>query len=246
GLGAARAFEVPARVREGVRALESEHGLTLFMVLAAATAVTLARHSGQRDLVLGTVTSGRDDAALENTVGFFVDTVALRLRVDPDASAASLLAHVRETVLAAFEHGEVPFDGVVDATGQERDPSRPTLVQALVTLRNTPGAPWRVGGLRARPHDVAHRHTQFDLTVEFAEEDGRLLGAVEYDTDLFDARTADRIAHHLTAVLDLLSRAPGAPVRSLAPAPAPEEAEALRSWGTGAPGHPPASVPDVF
>ncbi len=246
GLGAARAFEVPARVREGVRALESEHGLTLFMVLAAATAVTLSRHSGQRDLVLGTVTSGRDDAALENTVGFFVDTVALRLRLDPDASAASLLADVRETVLAAFEHGEVPFDSVVDATGQERDPSRPTLVQALVTLRNTPGAPWRVSGLDARPHDVAHRHTQFDLTVEFAEEDGRLLGAVEYDTDLFDARTADRIAHHLTAVLDLLSRTPGAPVRSLAPAPAPEEAGALRSWGTGAPGHPPASVPGLF
>ncbi|PDP87897.1 non-ribosomal peptide synthetase [Glycomyces fuscus] len=246
GRGAARAFEVPARVREAVRALESEHGLTLFMVLAAATAVTLARHSGQRDLVLGTVTSGRDRAALENTVGFFVDTVPLRLRTDPDATAASLLAEVRETVLDAFEHGEVPFDGIVDATGQERDPSRPTLVQALVTLRNTPGAPWRVSGLDARPHTVAHRHTQFDLTVEFAEEDGRLLGAVEYDTDLFDARTADRIAHHLNAVLDLLSRSPGARVRDLAAEPAPDEAEALRSWSTGAPGHPPASVPAVF
>ncbi|MEU0236701.1 amino acid adenylation domain-containing protein [Nocardiopsis sp. NPDC006198] len=246
GRGAARSFEVPARVRGRVRELESDHGLTLFMVLVAATALTLARHSGRHDVVMGTVTSGRDGADLENVVGFFVDTVALRLRVDPDASASALLAHVRATVLAAFEHGEVPFDTVVDATGQERDPSRPTLVQALVTLRNTPGAPWKADGLDARPHAVAHRHTQFDLTVEFAEEDGRLLGAVEYDTDLFDARTADRIAHHLAATLDLLSRAPHAPVRELDPVPAPDEAEALRSWSTGAPGCPPASVPAVF
>lgn len=246
GRGATRAFEVSEDVLARVRVLEAEHGLTLFMVLAAATAVTLSRFTGQRDITLGTVTSGRGRTELEGIVGFFVNTIVLRTRVRPEDTGVRLLADVRDTVLSAFEHGDVPFDTVVEATGQERDPSRPTLVQALMVLQNVPGAPWRADGLSASDYTLAREHTQFDLTVEFVEDGARLLGAVEYDTDLFDPATADRIAHLLGAVLGALAEHGRSPVHALEAAPTPTEAEALADWSTGRPGEVLTSVPELF
>ncbi|MFF8602471.1 amino acid adenylation domain-containing protein [Streptomyces sp. NPDC015232] len=215
--GAVHDFTVPAEVLDGLHRLGRAHGATLFMTLTAGVQLLLSRWTGQDDITVGTVTSGRERAELENIVGFFVNTVALRTRVDESATVAGLLAAVRETVLDAFEHADVPFDRVVEAVAPERDPSRPTLVQAVVSLQNAPGEAPRLDGLTLTEHPLVREHALFDLSLDFGEADGLLLGALEYNTELFDPGTAARFAEQLVALLRLLAEDDGRALRELLP-----------------------------
>ncbi|MCP9986091.1 amino acid adenylation domain-containing protein [Streptomyces sudanensis] len=215
--GAVHDFAVPADVLEGLHRLGRENGATLFMTLTAAVRVLLSRWTGQDDITVGTVTSGRERAELENIVGFFVNTLALRGRVDESATVAELLADVRETVLEAFEHADVPFDRVVEAVAPERDPSRPTLVQAVVALQNAPGEAPRLDGLSLTEYPLVREHSLFDLSLDFGEVDGRLLGALEYNTDLFDPGTVARFADQLALLLRLMAEDGGRVLRDLVP-----------------------------
>lgn len=227
GHGATHRFEVGPGTLAAVRELEVSGGLTLFMVLSAAVQVLLSRYTGREDVTVGTVVSGREHTELEDVVGFFVNTIALRTRVDESLTGSELLADVRETLLTAFQHGGVPFDAVVDAVEPERDPSRPTLVQAVVALQNAPAQEWDIGGLEATDHPLRRQHSLFDLSVDFHESEGRLLGSIEYDTDLFDPATVERIATHLCVLLDGIARAPGAPLREVGMLPSGERADLL-------------------
>ncbi|CAL9567112.1 amino acid adenylation domain-containing protein [Streptomyces sp. enrichment culture] len=225
--GAVHDFAVPADVVDGLHRLGAAHGTTLFMTLTAAVQLLLSRWTGQSDITVGTVTSGRERAELENIVGFFVNTVALRTRVDESATVAGLLARVRETVLDAFGHADVPFDRVVEAVAPERDPSRPTLVQAVVALQNAPGAAPRLDGLAIADHPLVREHALFDLSLDFGEVDGRLLGALEYNTDLFDPGTAARFAEQLVELLRLLAEDDARTLRDLLPLPGATRRELL-------------------
>lgn len=227
GRGSIRAFEVPESTLGKVRSLEADSGATLFMVLTTAVQVVLSRYTGQRDLVLGTVTSGRARAELEDVVGFFVNTLALRMRVDETLTGAQLLSSVRESLLTAYQHGDVPFDTVVEAVAPQRDPSRPTLVQALVSLQNAPAQEWEIEGLTVAEQPLARNNSLFDLSVDFQEDSGRLHGSVEYDTDLFDPETIDRFIGHVCLVLEGLAADPGAAVRTVDLVPPAERAELL-------------------
>ncbi|MFJ8663641.1 amino acid adenylation domain-containing protein [Streptomyces sp. NPDC093795] len=215
--GAVHEFAVPADVLKGLHRLGRAHGATLFMTLTAAVQLLLARWTGQDDVTVGTVASGRERAELENIVGFFVNTLALRTRIDESATVAELLAGVRETVLDAFEHADVPFDRVVEAVAPERDPSRPTLVQAVVALQNAPGEAPHLDGLVLTEHPLVREHALFDLSLDFGEVDGRLLAALEYNTDLFDPGTVVRLADQLVALLRLLAEDDGRTLRDLDP-----------------------------
>ncbi|MFE1781431.1 amino acid adenylation domain-containing protein [Streptomyces sp. NPDC059506] len=215
--GAVHRFEVDAAVLGGLHRLGREHGTTLFMTLTAAVQLLLSRWTGQDDVVVGTVTSGRERTELEDVVGFFVNTLALRTRVDESATVGGLLAAVRETVLDAFGHAHVPFDKVVEAVAPERDPSRPTLVQAVVSLQNAPESAPVLDGLRVEDHPLSREHSLFDLSLDFGESGGRLLGALEYDTALFEPETVARLAGRLTALLELMAEHPGRPIRELDP-----------------------------
>ncbi|WP_017609487.1 non-ribosomal peptide synthetase [Nocardiopsis xinjiangensis] len=233
GRGATRAFEVPEATLAAVRSLEAEHGITLFMVLAAAVQVVLSRYTGQRDIVLGTVTSGRDRAELEDVVGFFVNTLALRMRVEESLTGSELLASVRESLLTAYQYGDVPFDTVVEAVAPRRDPSRPTLVQAVLSLQNAPAQTWEIDGLAVAEQPLSRRSSLFDLSVDFYEDGGRLHGSVEYDVDLFVPETIDRFTDHMCRVLTGISTAPGAAVHTVDLA-SPEEHTALLAAGEAA------------
>ncbi|MFD9741897.1 amino acid adenylation domain-containing protein, partial [Umezawaea sp. NPDC059074] len=128
--GALVHFQVPAESTDRLKALARKQESTLFMALLAACQVVFARWSGQRDVTVGTVVSGRDRTELEGLVGFFVNTVVLRADVDPRAGFRDLLGQVRERVLDAFAHQDVPFERVVDEVHPVRDPSRTPLFQA--------------------------------------------------------------------------------------------------------------------
>ncbi|MBW4717721.1 non-ribosomal peptide synthase/polyketide synthase [Saccharothrix obliqua] len=233
--GAQLEFAVPPHVAEALRAIARGSDSTLFMALVAACQVLFHRWSGQDDFAVGTVAAGRERPELERVVGLFVNTLALRARVDPGATFGELLGRVRSTVLDAFAHQDVPFERVVDAVQPDRDTSRTPLFQAVVALQNAPRAPG-FADLAATDVDQPVVSTGFDVTVEFTElPDGGLAGSVEYNTDLFDVETARRLATHLTTLLDGIAADHDRPLWSLPVLPAEEHAELARFGDGGAP-----------
>ncbi len=228
--GATEDVVIPAEVLDRLADACKAQGATLFMGLTAAVQLLLSRYSGQADVVVGTVTSGRERPELEDVVGFFVNTLALRTRIDERASAAELLASVRATVLDAFAHADVPFDRVVDAVVTERDPSRSPLVQAVISYENLSDAPQTPGGLRWQDYAMRSATAQFDLTMDFGEVEGEMHGQIVYNTDLFDAATIRRMASHLVTVMEAIGTESRLPLRDMELLSAAERRQVLDDW----------------
>ncbi|WP_408891435.1 non-ribosomal peptide synthase/polyketide synthase [Myxococcus faecalis] len=220
GRGHAGAFTrhhpLPVHLVEALRELCREHQVTPFIALYAAFTALLHRYTGQSDLSIGTPVSGRVHPSLEPLVGLFINTVALRTQVDPEASFASLLGQARTTALEAFTHQEVPFERVVEALQVERSLSHAPLVQAMFELSPSPrtlsdGFP----GLEARPVQLGSAASLYDVMLT-AEEDGDRFGFyLEYPTALFEAASAERMVSHYVRLLESALLAPTTPVRRL-------------------------------
>ncbi|MGW4401272.1 non-ribosomal peptide synthase/polyketide synthase [Amycolatopsis nivea] len=237
-------FDIPAEVAANLRELAgTQHG-TLFMTLVAAFQVVLSRWCGQEDVAVGTVTAGRERAELERLIGFFVNTLVLRSTVDSRGSFRDFLGGVRDTVLDAFAHQDVPFERVVDAAQPVRDPSRTPLFQAMVVLQNTGDRPGG-GALVAEEVALPATTATFDLLVQFEEDGGSLHAAINYATGLFDAATIERLADRLLTALTVLAALPDQPMSCLPLLPQ-AELDQLRAWNDTAVTVPPASVAQLF
>ncbi|MFJ2862511.1 amino acid adenylation domain-containing protein [Kitasatospora sp. NPDC087314] len=209
GAGAFHEFSVPAETVAGLRELTESAAATLFMTLTAATQLLLARLSRQEDVAVGTPVAGRDEPELADLVGLFLNTLVLRARTEPGLGFREFLGQVRDTVLAGFDHAEVPFERVVDAVQPERDPSRMPLAQVLIVLQNAPEAVLDLPGLTMEQLALPQASTGFDLVVAFEERpDGSLWSALEYSTDLYDEDTVRRFAGHLTTLLGSIAADP--------------------------------------
>jgi amino acid adenylation domain-containing protein/non-ribosomal peptide synthase protein (TIGR01720 family) len=236
--GASVEFDLPSaglRQRDG----------TTFMTLIAACQVLLARWSGQDDIAVGTVTSGRDRAESQRIVGMFVNTVVLRSEVDRRVGFADFAATVRQTVLDAFAHQDVPFERVVDAVQPERDTSRSPLFQVMVSMRNTGGALPELHGLAVESLSLPMTSASFDLVFEFAEDGDTLRGLVNYNTDLFDASTVERLVSNLTVLLAAVATDPNLPLADL-PLLTGAERDQLTAWSGGDLAVPAATLPELF
>ncbi|MFD2473313.1 non-ribosomal peptide synthetase [Amycolatopsis silviterrae] len=237
--GAVHRHDLPADLVRRVAEAGRAQGATLFMTLTAAVQVVLAAYSGQRDVAVGTAVSGRDRAELEQLTGFFVNTLVLRSDVDGAQPFERFLAEFRETVLAAFAHGDVPFDRVVEEVQPERDPSRTPLVQAVVVLQRPLVAERTVAGLDVSEYALPRPSARFDLVVEFWPRPDGLRVAVEYATALFDAETVEGLARSLEVLLAGIAADPARPVGDL-PLRAADDRPPARS------DTPAETVPELF
>ncbi|MFD1832036.1 non-ribosomal peptide synthase/polyketide synthase [Streptomyces desertarenae] len=228
--GALVTFTLPAELTERLRETGRDTDATLYMTLLTACTVLLARWSGQEDVAVGTVTAGRERPELHDVVGMFVNTLVLRNRVRPELSFRELLARVRATVLEAFAHQEVPFEKVVDALQPERDTSRTPLFQVMVALHNLGAEAPRLPGLDAEPVAPPVRHATFDLAFDFVEGDGGVTGYLEYNTGLFDADTAERLAGRLRLLLKAAAEDPDRAAGALPLMTAAERDRVLHRW----------------
>jgi amino acid adenylation domain-containing protein/non-ribosomal peptide synthase protein (TIGR01720 family) len=244
--GAVLRRELPAGLVRDLAGVGRASGASLFMTLVAAVQVLLARHTNQRDVAVGTVTAGRGRPELDDLVGIFVNTVVLRSTVDGTRPFREFLAGVRETVLEAFAHGEVPFDRLVQELQPERDPSRTPLVQALVVLQNTMVPPRDIDGLRITEHDLPRPAARFDLVIEFLPRDGALGLSVEYNTDLFEAGTIERMAVHLERLLAGIAADPARPLADLPLLTDAERHRILVDWNDTDQEVAPAVLPALF
>src|SRR6185295_4661471 len=199
--GSVRSWRVDRALCGRLRSYGRQRGATLFMTLLAAFEVILARHSGQEDLALGTPVMGRGHEQLEGLIGFFVSTLVLRVDLAGSPGFGELLERSRETVLSAFAHQELPFEELVASLDPARDLARTPLFQVMLVL-NPPLVAPKLAGLSIEQLSVGSETAKFDLTLVLGEREGAISGFAEYNRDLFDAATIDRLTGHLGALLD--------------------------------------------
>ncbi|WP_198688448.1 non-ribosomal peptide synthetase, partial [Xenorhabdus lircayensis] len=203
--GSRVSFHLSAEVLTSLKTLGQRQGTTLFMNLLAAWAVVLARLSGQDDIVIGIPVANRTRRELEDLMGFFANTLALRIEPGQCHTVAELLAQVRERTLAAYAHQELPFEQVVEALQPARSLSYSPIFQVMLALNNTPAQALELPGLALSLVEQPQCSSQFDLTLSLTETDAGLVGGLEYATDLFDQATVVRIAGYLEKVLTAMA-----------------------------------------
>jgi len=234
---------------ERLRAVARTHGATLYMTLLAAFDALLYRHTGQSDMVVGSVTTGRSRPELSGLAGYFINPVAVRAYVDGQQSFAELLTQVRQTVLAAFENADYPPAWLAEKLHLLRDASRPPIFQTMFILQRPqtadeqglgafalglPGTTMLLGDLTLESLALFKQPAQFDLTLMMAEVDGGLAASLNYNTDLFDAGSADRLLEHLGQLLEGIAADPEQPLAAL-PLLTPAEAQLVRhDWNATA------------
>ncbi|MFI6096986.1 amino acid adenylation domain-containing protein [Lentzea sp. NPDC051213] len=214
--GAAVPFSVRSETVGALDVLAKEHNATPFMVLLTAFQCLLARYTGQDDVAVGTVASGRTHPDLTRMLGYVINNLVLRMRIEGSPSFQDMLVRNRINVLEAFDHQAVPFARLVDEIQPERDMSVTPLFQVAFTMHGVPANGVEVAGLRIDHVDLSRQVAKFDLAMQIAElPDGGLGGQIEYSTDLFDAATVRRLAEHFTRLLDSIAADPGTSVREL-------------------------------
>ena len=202
-----RFAEIPPRVAGALRDLARREGATLFMVLLAAFQSLLHRLTGEDDLVVGTPIANRTHPWLEGLIGFFVNTLALRGRLDGDPAFREQLARGRATALSAYAHQDLPFGKLVEELRVERSLYHAPVFQAMLVLQNAPASALELPGLTLSPLPLNPGAAKFDLSLSFVEGPG-LRAALEYDAALFDLTTAERLLDRLGALLEGIATDP--------------------------------------
>ncbi|MET0399651.1 MAG: amino acid adenylation domain-containing protein [Longimicrobiaceae bacterium] len=208
--GATVRFGLSPEATGALRELARSGGATLFMALLAGWQALLSRYSGQDDLVVGVPVAGRSRVEVEGLIGCFVNTLALRTSLAGDPATGELLARVREGVLGAHAHQDLPFEQLVEELGVGRSLSHTPVFQAVFTLENDAAGTrrFRLGEVEAEQVEVESGAVKFDLALSMADEGERLTGALEYRSDLFEAATAERMAGHLGVLLQAMAEDP--------------------------------------
>ncbi|PWG10661.1 hypothetical protein DF268_26080 [Streptomyces sp. V2] len=241
GRGAGRtAFVLPPDVAGRLGELGRASGATPAMLLTAACQAVLYRYTGRRDVTTGTTYARRDDPATERLVGVLINMLPLRADLGPGLTFRDLLDQARDTALDAFEHAEVPFDRLVGELAPERDPSRTPLFQILVNFRSGRRRAPQLPGLEVTELPIPYEGAKYDLCVSFEQAEGGLWCGVNWDTDLYDASTVDRIASWLERLLTHVADRPDQAIDDIALL-TPAEEDALRALSL----RPDTDVPDA-
>ncbi|WBI80980.1 non-ribosomal peptide synthase/polyketide synthase [Pseudomonas aeruginosa] len=234
-------FSIEPALAEALRGTARRQGLTLFMLLLGGFNILLQRYSGQTDLRVGVPIANRNRAEVEGLIGLFVNTQVLRSVFDGRTSVATLLAGLKDTVLGAQAHQDLPFERLVEAFKVERSLSHSPLFQVMYNHQPLVAdieALDSVAGLSFVQLDWKSRTTQFDLSLDTYEKGGRLYAALTYATDLFEARTVERMARHWQNLLRGMLENPQASVDSLPMLDAEERGQLLEGWNATAAEYP--------
>jgi amino acid adenylation domain-containing protein len=190
--------ELTAKLKE----ISKQADVTLFMTLLAAFRILLYRSTGQEAIAIGTPIANRQDSAIEDLIGFFVNTLALRIDVTGDLTFKELLSRVREVTLGAYAHQDVPFEKLVEELQPERVRNLHPLFQVMFAMQNTPRSGLNLPGLTFSTQEFEHGATHFDLECHMSETDNRLYGQIIFSTDLFRRESVERMVQHFQKLLE--------------------------------------------
>ncbi|MCA1612823.1 MAG: condensation domain-containing protein, partial [Acidobacteria bacterium] len=213
--GRRQGFRVGLEVTRGLRELGEREGATLYMTLLAAFQTLLHHYSGQEDVVVGTAIANRTRPEFEGLIGFFVNTLALRVDVGGDPRFVDLLARAREACLGAYEHQDVPFEKLVEELQPERGASGQPFFRVVFALHNAPVPALELPGLKIEALEVGTAAAKFDLMLNMQDTEEGLVGLFEYKVDLFEDETVSRMVSHFQSLLGSIVARPSAPLSEL-------------------------------
>jgi amino acid adenylation domain-containing protein/non-ribosomal peptide synthase protein (TIGR01720 family) len=225
--GAREPLSVGAETAAALRELSQRHGATLFMTLLAALGVLLRRLTGQEDVLIGSPLANRDRPETAGLIGFFINTLVLRVEMAGDPAFPELLERVRESALGADAHQDLPFERLVEALALPRDLARTPLFQVMLAFQNLPAATERPRDVTVSGFGFESGTAQFELNFTLNDSPHGISGALDYRTELFDPATARRLVRHFEALLAGIARQPGLPVSEL-PLLEPAERQQVR------------------
>jgi len=214
--------------------------------LLAGFQVLLARYSGQTDIVVGTPIANRTRKEVEGLIGPFINTLVLRVDLSNNPDVRELLANVKRLTLEAYLHQDLPFDKLVEVLNPQRSLSHHPLFEVLFALHNVPSQPVTLPGVQVRLVNVETHVAHFDLMLNFYEDSDGLLGDIEYDQDLFEPETIERLSRHYQQLLTAMTSHPQMRALTL-PLLTETELTQLQVWNATEKEYPYAScLPEVF
>ena len=222
-------FRLPETLTAKLRQLARAEDATLFMTSLAAFKTLLYRYSRQTDILVGTPIANRDQCEIEDLIGLFLNTLALRSKVSDQMSFRQLLRRVRETCLDAYTHQDLPFEQLVEELCPQRDPRHTPIFQVAFTLQTPPpwlrvSSQWSVQGMAMR-----NDSSQFDLTLNMEDRGHELVGALEYNTDIFEDATIARMLRNFETLFEGIVSDADVPIGSL-PLVSVEERQLLQEF----------------
>lgn len=229
---------LPRALNRALRELSEREGVTLFMTLLAAFQTLLHRYTGEEDIIVGSPVAGRTQAGLSGLVGLFVNTLALRTRLEGRPRFRELLARVRDTVIGAYANQELPLELLVEAVNPPRKSGHPPLFQVMFAFQNVPRPGWSLPGLSVESWNVDSGTAAYDLTLFMEEKEQGLNALLVYDADLFDAARMEELLGHLWTLLEGLVAEPDASIATLPLLTPAERHRLLEAWNDTAVAYP--------
>lgn len=222
---------LPPDLTAKIRALGATNTATVYMILLSAFQVLLYRYSGQENFAVGSPIAGRRRAETEGLIGFFVNTLALRTRIEEQLNFYELLQRVKEVTLAAYTYQDVPFEKLVEELQPKRDLGRTPLFQALLVLQNAPVSKLEMGACKLLPFSGVEASTaKFDLMLDLWDLGSDIQGALEYNTDLFDSQRIGRMVSHYQAILNTMVTQPQRVISEFSILTEEERQQLVVSW----------------
>ncbi|WP_422824353.1 amino acid adenylation domain-containing protein [Xenorhabdus bharatensis] len=227
--------KIDATLVQELKQLGQQHDSTLFMILLTAWAALLSRLSGQDDLVIGIPSANRNRREIEPLIGFFVNTLALRIDLSStDAFGTldmeTLLRRVRQTTLSAQEHQDLPFEQVVELVQPPRRPEHTPLFQVMFAWQENDTQEWQLPGLEVTPVVQGYDIAKFDLQLELTEKAGEVVGELNYSSALFDSETIERQVGYLQTLLRAMVNCPQQSITTVDILSPAERALLLETW----------------
>ncbi|XWU44250.1 MAG: amino acid adenylation domain-containing protein [Dolichospermum sp. UKL202] len=228
--GAHIEFALSSELTTKLTKLSQEQGVTLFMTLLAAYDTLLYRYTGTEDILVGTPIANRDRSEIEGLIGFFVNTLVMRTHVSGNPSFCELMTRVRDIAMEAYTHQHLPFEILVEALQPERDLSHTPLFQVMFILQNAPMSDLDLTGLSVTSLPIENAISKFDLTLSMENTANGLVGVWEYNTDLFDSQTIERMMGHFVTLLVAIVENPQQQISQLPILTASEQQQLLVEW----------------
>ena len=228
--GAVHPFHISTPLTVALRTLSRQEGVTLFMTLLAAFQILLVRYTGQEDIVVGVPLANRTHPEIEPLIGFFVNTLALRADLSGNPGIRKVLRRVRETLLEAYAHQDLPFEQIVEAVQPERSLSYHPLFQVAFASQEAPLMDMSLSGLNLELFEFEDATTRFDLELYVRDTPDGIKGVLQYNTDLFSPATITRMLSHFLTVLTSIVADPEQPVATVTLLTETERDQIIHEW----------------
>ncbi|MGS0897587.1 amino acid adenylation domain-containing protein, partial [Burkholderia stagnalis] len=230
-----------------IKALARQRGTTAFNVVLAAWAALVGRLSGQDDVVIGTPVANRTRSEVEPLIGFFVNTLALRIDLSGRPAVGELVNRVHAATLAAQGHQDVPFDQVIEAINPARSTAHAPLFQTMLVWQNTEPAELDLGDVRLQGLSADRDRAQFDVTLALGEHETGFAGRVTFDTALFERASIERYLGYFKALLAGMAAGASGPMHAIEILPPAERRRIVHDWNdTAAPRDPAQTAHGMF